>query len=75
MLQIHVKPTKRDDLILVDGKFYECPLYKTLKRHVFTCGKGESRSLITFVQLKCGNDLSPNHWILRGCALICQLND
>lgn len=74
-LQIHVKPTKREDLILADGKFYECPLYKTLERHDLTCEKRKIINLITFIHLKCDENIAPSHWIVRGCALVSQLND
>lgn len=65
----------RSDLILADGKFYECPLYKTLERHHLTYGTRKTNNLITFIRLNCGDEHPSQHWILRGCALICQLND
>lgn len=73
--QICLKPTKRSDLILADGTFYECPLYKTSQRHILVYGKRKTDNFITFIRLKCTDELPPNHWILRGCALICQLDD
>lgn len=73
--QIYLKPTKRSDLILADGKFYECPLYKTSQRQCSVYGKRKTSNFITFIRLNCTDELPPHHWILRGCALICQLND
>lgn len=70
-----MNPIKRENLNLADGKYYQCPLYKTLEQHKSTCGQMKSSNLITFVNLKCDDDNNPDHWILRGCALICQLND
>ncbi|PFH38701.1 hypothetical protein BESB_010430 [Besnoitia besnoiti] len=43
--------------------YYACPLYKTLER------KGTG-NYVDFLDLQ--TDLSPEHWILRGVALLCQ---
>lgn len=43
---------------------YECPVYKYASRG--------DRNLIFFANLKCPDGKPPNHWTLRGTALLCN---
>lgn len=70
-----MKPTKQTDLILAEDEMYHCPLYKTLQRQSLITNNGNNSHFIRFIHLKCADNQMPEHWILRGCALVCQLND
>ncbi|KAM6459278.1 dynein axonemal heavy chain 14 [Liasis olivaceus] len=52
---------------------YECPLYKTSQRSGTLSSTGASTNFITVVNLP--SLVTPSHWILRGVALLCQLDD
>jgi dynein heavy chain len=52
---------------------YSCPLYKTSARAGLLSTTGQSTNYILEVDLPC--ERGPEHWILRGAALLCQLDD
>jgi len=52
---------------------YSCPLYKTSARAGQLSTTGQSTNYILEVDLPC--EKSPEHYILRGSALLCQLDD
>ncbi|XP_007435709.1 dynein heavy chain 14, axonemal, partial [Python bivittatus] len=52
---------------------YECPLYKTSQRSGMLSSTGASTNFITVVNLP--SLVTPSHWILRGVALLCQMDD
>ncbi|CAH2255707.1 dynein heavy chain 14, axonemal [Pelobates cultripes] len=52
---------------------YECPLYRTPKRAGTLSSTGLSTNYVTAITLQ--SCFKPKHWIRRGVALLCQMND
>ncbi|XP_068620866.1 dynein axonemal heavy chain 7 [Battus philenor] len=62
-------PLKREDI--PKDVFYNCPLYKTGDRRGILSTTGHSTNYILFMRLPTAAD--PDHWIMRGVALLTQL--
>lgn len=69
-------------LILLEAKkrinvneqtLYETPVYRVSNRQSITMKSGHSNNFVTFFALK--TQKQPKHWMFRGVALLCQLND
>ncbi|PSN57350.1 Dynein heavy chain 7 [Blattella germanica] len=71
MPAIHVNPTCKENMVV--GKRYVCPLYKTSERHGILSTTGHSNNYIFPLLLT--TDQPASHWIKRGVALLCQLDD
>ena len=72
---IWLQPTKKSELIEGndEGK-YNCPLYKTSIRAGTLSTTGHSTNFVVAMKIQSG-DRSPVHWIRRGVAMLCMLDD
>jgi len=66
-----IKPREVEFIFIRDR--YECPLYITSARFGVLKTTGHSSNYIMSILLD--TDRSVSHWIKRGLALICQLDD
>jgi dynein heavy chain len=68
---IWIKPTEKCHLTV--GSRYVCPLYKTSERRGILSTAGHSTNYVLPVLM---NSKKPAaHWIKRGVALLCQLDE
>jgi len=68
---IWFKPVRKADLDVYD--WYKCPVYKTSDRRGILSTTGHSTNFIMFVNIP---SITPEiHWVLRGCAMLSQLDD
>ncbi|CAM9419510.1 unnamed protein product [Ectocarpus fasciculatus] len=70
---IWLKPSRKEDDDGSAGKLYNCPLYKTSLRAGTLSTTGHSTNFVAPLTIPSGK--SEDHWIRRGCAMLCMLND
>lgn len=54
---------------------YECPVYKTSERFGFMTTTGHSSNFLMYLNLPTNKAFPPMHFLVRGTAAFCQLDD
>lgn len=68
---IWLKPGIKAQFVIKD--VYHCPVYKTSARRGVLATTGHSSNFILYVLIP--TNLDESHWINRGVAALCQLDD
>ncbi|KAF8278750.1 Inner arm dynein 5-1 [Trypanosoma cruzi] len=70
---IHLDPVRLKEYVST-GETYECPVYKTCARAGALSTTGLSTNFVVLLNLNAGA-ATPEHWVRRGVALLCMLDD
>lgn len=68
---IWLKPGKKSEFMVTPS--YDCPVYKTSARRGILATTGHSSNFVMYISFPSSTDAS--HWINRGVACLCQLDD
>ncbi|RNF27392.1 putative dynein heavy chain [Trypanosoma conorhini] len=70
---IHLDPVRLKEHVATESTF-ECPVYKTCARAGALSTTGLSTNFVVLLDLNVGS-ATPEHWVRRGVALLCMLDD
>ncbi|ESL05658.1 dynein heavy chain [Trypanosoma rangeli SC58] len=70
---IHLEPVRLKERVLTESTL-ECPVYKTCARAGALSTTGLSTNFVVLLDLNVGA-ATPEHWVRRGVALLCMLDD
>lgn len=65
------QPCKRNEM--QQRRLYEAPVYRTSSRRSVTTKSGHLNNFVTFFPLE--TQKPATHWLFRGAAILCQLDD
>eukprot|EP00964_Phaeocystis_antarctica_P076980 scaffold47683_cov66-Phaeocystis_antarctica.AAC.1 len=69
--EMWLRPQRLEDI--AEWPHYQCPLYKTSERKGTLSTTGHSTNFVMFLKLP--SDRPAAHWVRRGLAALCQLDD
>jgi dynein heavy chain, axonemal len=70
---ITLMPVLRSEKQIDLDRTYECPIYKTSERRGTLSTTGHSTNFVMFIEL--ATQQPTVHWVKRGTACLCQLDD
>lgn len=71
---IHLEPVRLQTTTSTELT-YACPVYKTSARVGVLSTTGLSTNFVVSLDLNAGEGVSPKHWIQRGVAMLCMLDE
>lgn len=69
----NVESVSKGELDEKSSSNFQCPVYKTTDRHGFMTTTGHSTNFIMHLELP--SKYPATHFIMRGCAAFCQLDN
>lgn len=74
MPHVWFRPAKKDENAKIED--YECPVYRTSRRSGELLTTGQSTNFLIHMFLPFNHDLyTSQHWVKRGTAILCSLNE
>ena len=68
---VFLKPVLLTDI--KEYPHYSCPVYRTAERRGVLATTGHSTNFL--MMMKMPTDVDPDHWAMRGVAMLCSLKD
>ena len=73
MPHVWFRPAKKDENKVIED--YECPVYRTSKRSGELLTTGQSTNFLIHMYLPFDHKFKSEHWVKRGTAILCSLNE